>query len=57
MLKDIVRAYKKYPNNAAFVIDGTSYTYKEVFARVQGIMPSVQGTQGDIIGIVAEDRI
>lgn len=57
ILKDIVRAYKKYPNNAAFVIDGTSYTYKEVFARVQGIMPSVQGTQGDIIGIVAEDRI
>ena len=28
MLKDIVRAYKNYPDYVAFVIDDTSYTYK-----------------------------
>ena len=57
MLKDIVRAYKNYPDYVAFVIDDTSYTYQEVFARVRGIMPFVQDCPEDIIGIIAEDRI
>ena len=55
MLKDIVRAYKNYPDYVAFVIDDTSYTYQEVFARVRGIMPFVQDCPEDIIGIIAED--
>ena len=46
MLKDIVRAYKNYPDYVAFVIDDTSYTYQEVFARVRGIMPFVQDCPG-----------
>ena len=41
MIKDIIRAYRNYPDYVAFVIDDTSYTYQEVFARVQGIMPFV----------------
>ena len=53
MLKDIVRAYKNYPDYVAFVIDDTSYTYQEVFARVRGIMPFVQDCPEDIIGIIA----
>lgn len=57
MLKDIVRAYKNYPDYVAFVIDDTSYTYQEVFARVRGIMPFVQDCPEDIIGIIAEDCI
>lgn len=57
MIKDIVRAYRNYPDHVAFVIDETSYTYKEVFARVQGIIPFVQDSPGDIIGIIAEDCI
>ena len=39
MIKDIVRVYRNYPDHVAFVIDDTSYTYQEVFARVQGLMP------------------
>ena len=35
MIKDIIRAYRNYPDRVAFVIDDTSYTYQEVFARVQ----------------------
>ena len=57
MIKDIVRAYRNYPDHVAFVIDDTSYTYQEVFARVQGIMPFVQDCPEDIIGIIAEDCI
>ena len=57
MIKDIVRAYRNYPDYVAFVIDDTSYTYQEVFARVQGIMPFVQDCPEDIIGIIAEDCI
>ena len=57
MIKDIVRAYRNYPDYVAFVIDDTSYTYQEVFARVQGIMPFVQDCPEDIIGIIAEDYI
>ena len=33
MIKDIIRAYRNYPDRVAFVIDDTSYTYQEVFAR------------------------
>ena len=55
MNKDIIRAYRNYPDRVAFVIDDTSYTYQEVFARVQGIMPFVQDCPEDIIGIIAED--
>ncbi|MFR7809979.1 MAG: hypothetical protein ACLU4N_12275 [Butyricimonas faecihominis] len=40
MIKDIVRAYRNYPDYVAFVIDDTSYTYQEVFARVQELCPS-----------------
>ncbi len=57
MIKDIVRAYRNYPDHVAFVIDDTSYTYQEVFARVRGIMPSVRDCPEDIIGIMAEDCI
>ena len=57
MIKDIIRAYRNYPDRVAFVIDDTSYTYQEVFARVQGIMPFVQDCPKDIIGIIAEDCI
>ena len=57
MIKDIIRAYRNYPDRVAFVIDDTSYTYQEVFARVQGIMPFVQDCPEDIIGIIAEDCI
>ena len=57
MIKDIVRVYRNYPDHVAFVIDDTSYTYQEVFARVQGIMPFVQDCPEDIIGIIAEDCI
>ena len=57
MIKDIVWAYRNYPDHVAFVIDDTSYTYQEVFARVQGIMPFVQDCPEDIIGIIAEDCI
>ena len=53
MIKDIIRAYRNYPDRVAFVIDDTSYTYQEVFARVQGIMPFVQDCPKDIIGIIA----
>ena len=49
MIKDIIRAYRNYPDRVAFVIDDTSYTYQEVFARVQGIMPFVQDCPEDII--------
>ena len=55
MIKDIIRAYRNYPDRVAFVIDDTSYTYQEVFARVQGIMPFVQDCPEDINGIIAED--
>ena len=54
MIKDIIRAYRNYPDRVAFVIDDTSYTYQEVFARVQGIMPFVQDCPKDIIGIIAK---
>ena len=57
MIKDIIRAYRNYPDRVAFVIDDTSYTYQEVFARVQGIMPFVQDCPEDISGIIAEDCI
>lgn len=57
MIKDIVRVYRKYPDYVAFVIDETSYTYKEVFARVRGIIPFVQNNPEDITGIIAEDCI
>lgn len=57
MIKDIVRAYRNYPDHVAFVIDNTSYTYQEVFARVRGIKPFVQDCPEDIIGIIAEDCI
>lgn len=46
MIKDIVRVYRNYPDHVAFVIDDTSYTYQEVFARVQGIMPFRAGLPG-----------
>ncbi len=57
MLKDIIQAYRNYPNHVAFTIATTSYTYKEVFNRVWGIMLRLQNTPENIIGIMAGNYI
>lgn len=57
ILKDIVRSAGMYPGKTAFVIDGIAYSYKELFACVNGIHAFLDGREEEVIGVVAENRI
>lgn len=57
ILKDIVRSAGGYPDKNAFVIDGTTYSYGDLFAFVNGIHSFLAGREEGIIGIVAENRV
>ena len=57
ILKDIVRGAGMYPGKTAFVIDGIAYSYKELFACVNGIHAFLDGREEEVIGVVAENRI
>ena len=46
-----------YPGKTAFVIDGIAYSYKELFACVNGIHAFLDGREEEVIGVVAENRI
>lgn len=56
-MKDIVRSAGGYPDKNAFVIDGTTYSYGDLFAFVNGIHSFLAGAEEGIIGIVAENRV
>lgn len=56
ILKDIVRSAGMYPGKTAFVIDGIAYSYKELFACVNGIHAFLDGREEEVIGVVAENR-
>lgn len=45
-----------YPGKTAFVIDGIAYSYKELFACVNGIHAFLDGREEEVIGVVAENR-
>ncbi len=57
ILKDIVRSAGMYPGKTAFVIDGIAYSYKELFACVNGIHAFLDGREEEVIGVMAENRI
>ncbi|MCB6971920.1 MULTISPECIES: AMP-binding protein [Butyricimonas] len=57
ILKDIVRSAGMYPGKTAFVIDGIAYSYKELFACVNGIHAFLDGREEEVIGVVAGNRI
>ena len=54
---DIVKALDKYAERPAFVINDTTYTYRQLSATIQRISSFLSSREDKIIGIVAEDKL
>lgn len=54
---DIVKAFAKYADRPAFVIEDTAYTYGELATCVRKISSLLKDREDKIIGIVAENRL
>lgn len=54
---DIVKAFAKYADRPALVIEDTAYTYEELATCVRKISSLLKDREDKIIGIVAENRL
>ena len=57
LIGDIVKAFGKYADRPAFVIEDTACTYGELATCVQKISSLFKDREDKIIGIVAENRL
>lgn len=56
MIEDIIKAFEKYADRPAFVINDTTCTYRQLSESVYRIMALMEGRKDNVIGIVAEDK-
>lgn len=56
MIEDIIKAFEKYADRPAFVINDTTCTYRQLSESVYRIMALMVGRKDKVIGIVAEDK-
>ena len=57
LIGDIMKAFGKYADRPAFVIEDTACTYGELATCVQKISSLFKDREDKIIGIVAENRL
>ena len=57
LIGDIMKAFGKYADRLAFVIEDTACTYGELATCVQKISSLFKDREDKIIGIVAENRL
>ncbi len=57
MIDEIIKAFEKYTEHQAFVINNITYTYRQLSETVYRISALINSREDKIIGIIAEDKL
>ena len=57
MIDEIIKAFEKYTEHQAFVINNITYTYRQLSETVYRISALINNREDKIIGIIAEDKL